>query len=53
MEGEPEREFWRQQQSMAAAEGRSWLPHTLAISLAEDGQVTVREGDELDTEVSG
>ena len=46
VEGEAEREFWRQQQSRA---GGSWIPHTLALSLSEDGQVTVedRAGEEV------
>ena len=46
VEGEEEREFWRKQQTKAAAEGGSWVPHTLAISQAKDGQVSVREGEE-------
>jgi PAB-dependent poly(A)-specific ribonuclease subunit 2 len=49
VEGENEREFWRQQQTKAAAQGGSWVPHTLTISLAEGGRVSVREGpDEKD-----
>ena len=48
VEGEGEREFWRQQQTKAAAKGGNWLPHTLTISLADSGRISVREGSEVE-----
>ena len=44
MEGEDAKEFWRQQQTKAAAKGGSCVPHTLTISLVKGGHVSVKEG---------
>ena len=46
MEGDQEREFWRQQQSQAAEEGGSWVPHVMTMALTEDKKLSVLEGEE-------
>jgi PAB-dependent poly(A)-specific ribonuclease subunit 2 len=51
VEGDVEREFWREQQAKAVAEGGSSVPHTLAMSVAGDGQVSVEEGEEGEGQV--
>ena len=51
MEGESEREFWRQQQSEATAQGAHWVPHVMTVSLSDDGQLSVVEGETAEHKV--
>ena len=46
VEGEAEREFWREQQAQAAARGCCWVPHSMTMALCEDGSLSVVEGEE-------
>ena len=46
VEGEVEREFWREQQAQAAARGCCWVPHSITMALCEDGSLSVVEGEE-------
>lgn len=45
VEGDSEREFWRGQQAEATAQGGHWVPHIMSISLSDDGQLSVVEGE--------
>ena len=46
MEGDLEREFWRQQQAQAAAQETSWVPHVMTVTLTPDGTLSVSEEEE-------
>ena len=46
VEGDQEREFWRQQQGLAADQGGSWVPHVMTMALTEDNKLSVVEGEE-------
>ena len=50
VEGDQERELWRQQQGLAADQGGSWVPHTMTMALTEDNKLSVVEGEEQVTE---
>lgn len=43
------REIWRREQAKAAANGISWVPHTISITCSEGGQLSVREREEKES----